>query len=265
MFKKIANYLALAAAYMRFNLRSQMEYRGAFFSQVVAMFVNDCFWVIFWVLFFSRFQVLRGWNMNDVITVWAIAAAGFGLAHAACGNALYLPSLIARGQIDVWLLYPRALLSHIILGKTNASSWGDAIFGLVVYVVAIKPDVQHFALFVLLSLSAAVLFVGFSILSGSLGFYVGNSEVLSEQWRFSLLTFGTYPSTLFDGWVKILLYTFIPAAFISDLPVKALRTLSLGDAALAVLGSTAVLLVGVANFYVGLRRYESGNLMDMRG
>ena len=265
MLTQLRNYIGLAAAYTRLNLNAQLEYRGAFLSQVVAMFLNDAVWVVFWALFFTRFPVLRGWNVNDVITVWAIAAAGFGLAYAIFGNGLQLASLIAQGQLDVWMLYPRALLPHMLLGRMTATAWGDALFGYVVYIGFVRPDLTHFLLFVGLSLSVALLFVGFSVLSGSLSFFMGNSAGLTEQWRFAMLTFSTYPAILFEGGVKVLLYTLIPAGFITYLPIQALRELSLVHAALALLGALGVLAAGVGVFYYGLRRYESGNLMEMRG
>src|SRR5436309_16020609 len=117
MLAQLRNYLGLAAAYTRLNLNAQLEYRAAFFSQVAAMFLNDGVWVVFWTLFFTRFPVLRGWNSDDINTVWAVAAAGFGLAYAIYGNGLKLASLIAQGQLDVWMLYPRALLPHMVLGS----------------------------------------------------------------------------------------------------------------------------------------------------
>jgi ABC-2 type transport system permease protein len=261
---RLANFARLAAAYVRLNFNAQLEYRAAFFMQVAAMFVNDCVWVVFWAVFFTRFPILEGWNVGDVITVWAVAAAGFGLAHAVCGNTLHLATLIAQGQLDAWMLYPRALLPHMLLGKMDATAWGDALFGFAVYVAFVRPDLQHFALFTLLALSAAVLFVGFGVLSGSLGFYLGNSATLTEQWRFAMITFSTYPAVLFKGAVKLLLFTVIPAAFVNSFPVEALRSMSLGDAALALAGSLGVLAVGTLVFYHGLRRYESGNLMAMR-
>jgi ABC-2 type transport system permease protein len=57
----------------------------------------------------------------------------------------------------------------------------------------------------------------------------------------------------------------IPAGFTSGLPVEALRTMNLEFVALTVLGSLAVLGAGILVFYLGLRRYESGNLLEMRG
>lgn len=265
MFRKLGGYLALAASYFRLNLRAQLEYRGAFLSQAVAMFLNNIAWIAFWSLFFHRFPVLRGWTINDFITLWAVVAAGFGLAHTVFGNALMLPALIARGQLDAWLLYPRALLPHLLLGRMSATAWGDAAFGYLVYLVLVRPDLKHFLVFTALTVSVAMVFVGFSVFTGSLSFFLGNAEALSEQWRFAMITFSTYPASLFEGAVKLLLYTLVPAAFVGYLPVEVLRSFSLADAALAVGGAVAILAAGVAVFYLGLRRYESGSLMEMRG
>ena len=74
-----------------------------------------------------------------------------------------------------------------------------------------------------------------------------------------------HPAILFEGWVKVLLYTLVPAAFVTYLPIIALRDLSLGHAGLALLGSLAITAASALVFALGLRRYESGNLMEMHG
>lgn len=262
---QLLNYLRLMLTYLRLNWNAHLEYRGAFLSQLVAMLLNNLMWVAFWTLFFTRFPVLRGWTIDDVVTLWAIAATGFGLAHAIYGNALQLAPLITQGQLDVWMLYPRMLLPHLLLGRMSATSWGDLLFGYGIYLGLVRPDLIHFIWFVGLTTAVAALFVGFSVLTGSLSFYLGNASALSEQWRFAMLTFSTYPGTLFEGGIKLLLYTLIPAGFVTYLPIAALRSLSWVDAALTFGGAFAVLGAGIAVFYHGLRRYESGNLMDMRG
>ena len=197
--------------------------------------------------------------------MWAVAASGFGIAFAVMGNAWHLAGLIVNGQLDSWMLHPRAILPHLLVGRTVASAWGDAAFGYLAYLLFVRPDLAHFAMFIVLSLSVAVLFVGFGVLSASLTFYLGNGTLLSEQWRFAAITFSTYPEPLFSGAAKVLLYTAIPAGFISYVPVRALRTLSLVDAGLAIAGALVVAGLGVGLFYLGLRRYESGNLISMNG
>lgn len=257
-------YGALFLAYVRFNLRAQWEYRSAFVSQVAAMAVNNGFWLTFWILFFHRFPVLAGWRREDLVTLWALTSSGFGLAHALLGNAWRLPQLIAQGQLDPWLLYPRPPLSHLVLGATSATAWGDALFGPLAFALLVRPGPAGWAIFAVLVLAAAVLFAGVIIWSGSLAFFIGNAEKLAEQYRFATITFATYPAALFTGGVKWLLFTLIPAGLISEVSVEAVRRLSLLHVAIALGGSGVVLGVGAATFYLGLRRYESGNLLTMR-
>jgi ABC-2 type transport system permease protein len=265
MWRSFIDYLKLAAAYVRFNFRAQLEYRGAFFSQVAAMFLNDGVWVVFWVLFFQRFPVVHGWQLTDVVTLWAVLTAGFGLGFGLAGNALYMASNIAQGEVDVWLLQPRAVLPHMILGRSAPSAWGDALFGYVVYLGFVRPDWPRTVVFLLLSLTVAVVFVGFCTLAGSISFFIGNGTTLADQWRNTLISFSTYPPSLFQGAVKVVLYTAIPAGFASYLPVETLRHMSWRYGLLSVGGALALLAAGAGAFYLGLRRYESGNLVSMNG
>jgi ABC-2 type transport system permease protein len=263
--RSFSDLVRLLVAYIRLNLAAQLEYRGAFISQVIAMFINDGIWVVFWVVFFNRFPVLGGWTQKDVISVWAITASGFGLGFAMFGNSLSLASLIAQGQLDAWLLYPRPVLPHLLVGRMVSSAWGDMLFGYATYILFVQPSLPQLFMFVCLSLAVAMLFVGFGVLLGSLAFFLGNATAIAEQGVNALITFSTYPAVIFDGGIKLVLFTLIPAAFVSYLPIEALRQLSPALALLSVLGAAVILGLGVLVFYRGLKRYESGNLMEMRG
>lgn len=265
MLKKLLNYLELASAYVCFNIRAQWEYRTAFLSQAVAMFVNDCIWLAYFAMLFHHFPIIHGWRTTDVAILWAVTAAGFGLAHGFFGNALQLAALIARGELDVWLLYPRALLPHLILGRMNPSAIGDAVFGYIIYIVFVHPDLPHFLLFSLLTFSVAMVLLGVSITAGSLSFFFGNAETLAENWRSSVIAFSTYPTALFEGKVKLLMFTVIPAAFISGFPIQALQQMSLLHAAYSLAGALTIVSLSVVVFYRGLRHYESGNIVALRG
>src|SRR5262249_2662825 len=134
-----------------------------------------------------------------------------------------------------------------------------------VYAALVRPDLAHFSMFVMLSIFVAAVFVGLSVASASLAFYLGNATVLCEQWRFAVITFSTYPQTLFSGLAKLILFTAIPAAFVSYIPVEALRSLSMWSVGLSFFGAIAIVGAGTVFFYCGLRRYESGNLLSMHG
>ncbi len=257
-------YLSLAGAYVRFNLKAQLAYRGGFVSQVAAMFLNNGCWLAFWILFFHRFPVLNGWRREDLVTLWALSASGFGLAHALLGNSWSLPQLIMQGQLDAWMLYPRPLLSHLLLGSSRATAWGDLLFGFVAFALLVHPGLAGWAAFGGSLLAATILFVAVSVFSGSFAFFIGSSAAVAEQYRFAMITFSTYPGALFGGVAKLLLFTLLPAALISDVSVEAVRSVSLKGVATALAGSLAFLALATAVFYRGLRRYESGNLTTLR-
>ena len=69
---------------------------------------------------------------------------------------------------------------------------------------------------------------------------------------------------LFSGVVRLLLFTVIPAGFISFIPLQLLHQFTwplLGG----MIGFTALIVViAVTLFECGLRRYESGNLLGMQ-
>ena len=150
---------------------------------------------MFWLFFFTRFPVLHGWNLKDVMSLWAVTTAGYGIAYGVMGNAhRRLAPAIAQGELDLWMLHPRAVLPHLLLGSTIPSAWGDAAFGYVIYFGFVRPNVQQSLMFAMLSLVVAVVFVGFGIMTGSLSFYLGNASTLSDQWRDISITFATYPA-----------------------------------------------------------------------
>ena len=67
-----------------------MEYQVAFLSQVVGMRLNNGMYFVFWILFFDRFQAIRGWARPDMLLLFAVVATGFGAAGVLFGNVVSL-------------------------------------------------------------------------------------------------------------------------------------------------------------------------------
>jgi len=257
--------LRLIWAYMRHNLMSAMAYREAFMLQVFGMLINDLMLLVFWVVLFSRFPNVRGWDLQGVITLYGIVAASFGIANVIFGNSGRLAQLITAGDLDYYLALPADPLVHLLVSRSSLSAWGDFFFGVGVYLAA---DTGHWALlplFIGLVVLSALVFVAYGVLTGSLAFWLGQSQNLSLQLRTAMITFGLYPVDIFPGLVRLLLYTLIPAAFVGSLPAALLESFSWGRL-LGIVGFTlAALLFARWVFYQGLKRYTSGNLVTIRG
>jgi ABC-2 type transport system permease protein len=256
--------LRFIGAYFVANLQAAMEYRAAFWAQIFIMVGNDCLWLLFWWSYFQQFPLVNGWQQTDIVILWSTSALGIGLGNAIFGNASKLAALIINGGLDAYLGMPRYALLHVCISGTDPSAWGDVLFAIGAYIVFLHPGPLNFLLFLLLSCIAALIFVSFLILCGSLAFFLGNVEGLTQQMLGALVTFSTYPMSIFNGVVHILLFTVIPAGFISFVPLQLLRHFSwplLG----AMSGFLLLILFGAAGFFhLGLKRYESGNLLGMQ-
>ena len=255
----------LVLGYLRHNLMSAMAYRGAFALQVVGMVLNDAMLLFFWWVLFDRLPSLRGWDLAGVMTLYGVVAFGFGAANVVCGNAFLVARVIACGDLDYYLALPADPLVHLLVSRMSLSAWGDMLFGLAVFLVAAPGRWASLPLFLLLGLLAGLVLVAFSVLVGSLAFWVGNADNLATQAINAMITFGLYPVEIFPGAIRVLLYTLIPAAFIGSIPATLVADFRWEQLALLAGFTAGITLAARGLFRWGLRRYESGNLVTVRG
>ena len=71
------------------NLQSIMEYRISFLTQVIGMMLNDFIYFAIWIIFFNRFNNVRGWGISEMYITYGVLASAFGLVI--CG--LWLASI----------------------------------------------------------------------------------------------------------------------------------------------------------------------------
>ncbi|MGC9400324.1 MAG: ABC transporter permease [Anaerolineae bacterium] len=257
--------LRLIWGYLRHNLMSGMAYRGAFFMQVFGMMLNNLMLLFFWTLLFRQFPEIKGWTLSSVVALYSVVAAGFGLAVVVFGNCVHVPRIIAGGALDYYLTLPADPLIHVLVSRMSISGWGDLLFGLALYLIAVPGAWRALPLFLLLSVLVGLIYVSFNVIAGSLAFWLGQAENLAAQLRMALLNFSLYPVDIFPGAVRLLLYTLIPAAFVGSVPARLVTAFD-GVWLLLLVGVTAALmLLARLIFRWGLGRYESGNLVTVRG
>lgn len=251
-------------AYFRANLGMAMEYRVNFVIQVFGMVLNDALWVLFWWLFFRQFPLVAGWSYQELLLLYAILTLGFGLGVGIMGNCTRLSLIIAEGHLDFYLALPKNVLLHVLVSRMNVSALGDVFFGLIVYGFSGAVSWANTMMLCVVSALAAITFVSFAVLAHSLTFYMGNASALADQLFNALITFSSYPGGIFRGVTRFLMFTVIPAGFISYAPVAILGERRLVFV-LAMGGFTLVLAtLAIVLFYRGLKRYESGNLISIR-
>jgi ABC-2 type transport system permease protein len=251
--------LRFLLALWKANLQAAIEYRASFITQVLGMILNNALYFIFWIIFFDRFKEVRGWALGDMMLLYGIVAASFGLGTYLFGNALSLAEAVSSGKLDYYLALPRPVLLHVLASRSVASGLGDVIYGLISFAMAGQISPGAAGRFVFGVACGAAVFISFMVLVHSLAFWIGDASQLGGQALNAIVTFAIYPLTLFDGTAKLMLLTVIPAAVIGTLPAQLVRSFSWG--AMGAVGLGAAVFVGLALlvFHRGLRRYESGS------
>lgn len=258
----VAKFLKFVWEYFKVNLQSAMEYRVNFLSQAIFMFLNDVIWVIFWFIFFSKFPLVNSWGFSDLMTMMVVITISWGLVGMFFGNFRYLAEVIREGQLDFYLTLPKEELSHILVSKSKFDAFGDVLFGIVLAIFFIP--LAKFPLLILLLLISSVIILSFSIILGSLSFYIGSAVEASNQGLMGVLSIASYPFSAFEGYTKFILLTLIPAGFITGIPVEILRSFNLEWLFLTIICALVLFVLAIVIFKKGVKRYESGNLINIR-
>lgn len=259
-----AKYISLGFEITKLSILSAMEYRVAFITQVVGMIVNNFSFILLWFIFFKKFPAINGWTFADSASLFALTATSFGLVMIFGRGAFELAKTITKGELDYYLSFPKNALWHVAISKTEISAIGDFLSGIMIFLLLGNPTLERFALFSLLSVVAGLILFNFIVITQSIAFYVGNFEEAALTMFEALLGIVLYPQTAFYGALKVLMFTLIPAFFVGTLPVQLVRTFDLKLFSILILYCLISSIIAIFVFNKGLKRYESGNLINMR-
>jgi ABC-2 type transport system permease protein len=257
--------LAFARALFVTNLKSALALRLTFLLQVTFMVLNNLTFFVFWWVLFDRVPNLRGWQLPEVQLLFGLSASAFGLGVAVFGGVRHLGRFIDEGALDSLLAQPKPTLLYALGMRSQASGFGDFLSGLGFLGMSGYLTWSNALWIVPLVLAGSLTFVAAGVVFFSLAFWLGRSESLSRQLWELLITFSLYPEPLFGGALRLLLFTLLPAGFVSYLPVRIVRDASALDALYLFVGTAAYALFAFWFFGRGLRRYSSGSRFGVFG
>lgn len=248
--------------YWKNNLQALMEYRTNFIIQTVGMAVNDAIFLVFWLIIFNKFGNIQGYEMTDILIMFAFVTTSFGLADIFFGNWRKINELIISGNIDYYLSLPKNVLLHMLVSKSNFFGYGDFIFGIICAFLVLSAS--QIGLFIILVITSLIIFLSISILSGALAFFMQSSEKLNRTITFSVVSLTMYPLKIFGPISKFILLTIIPAGFISGVPLELIKEFSLIWFVGTIFATIFFILLSIIIFNYGLKRYESGSAINVR-
>lgn len=253
------NQLKVSMLSLKYNIMREMTNRISFIINITFMMLNNATFIIQWIVLFSLKSDYGGYQMREVMMLWALAGSSYGIAHILFNRAFSLSDAIMKGQLDPFLVQPKNTLISLICSQTNTSSIGDLAYGIVV-VLIVKPE--KIFMYLLFSIFSAVAFTAIAVLFGSLAFWIVRSDVIADYVNNSMIHFSTYPADgIFKGVTKLILYTIVPVQFVNYMPLRLILHFNIEEFLYVLLFTVGITAFSIFTFYRGLRRYSSSNLM----
>lgn len=265
MLMEVKNNFRFLLLSLKYNLKASLEYKTSFILQTIFMIINNGFFLIFWNLVFDvNGGKVNGLTMNDIYLLWAIAPASWGVSNFLFGGLRQINRYILTGSLDTYLLQPKNIILSIATSKCDFSAFGDLIYGLFLGGIVCSNIFEYieFLFYVILAtIVTCSIFLGIRILV----IWLGEIEQIAHIYENSLfITFCTYPFEIFGGFTKFLMFTLVPAAYISHLPIKLLGNFDIKLLIILLSATILYALISSYIFYKSLNKYESGNNIAMK-
>lgn len=265
MFMEVKKMAKIFSRYFRLNLACQFEYRISFLVNILGMILSNVSFIFFWWLAFD----VAGYNVagnsfKDVMFLWAVTSSGFGISHILFSNIHQLSCLIMTGELDTYLLQPIPVLFNVMVSGTLVTAYGDLLYGIVLLAIVWGFRARVWLIFILAVIISALVITSVNIIAHTLTFYLGNSSMITGKALDFIITFSVYPEGIFKGSIKTVMFSILPAAFVSHLPLRLVNDFNLRTLFIWLLASLFYFVLSCFFFTRGVKKYESGNLIVTR-
>lgn len=250
--------------HIEISLKSALSLRESFLLQSFFMLFSNLVFFSFWWIYFSNFSSIKGWTLYDIACLYGIVNGAYGIFSVFLGGSRYIARMISEGDLDALIVRPKNVLLQIISSKSVSSGWGDIVSSIAFLSFSGYVTIGNIFFLILFTFTACLVITSFSIMIGSLCFWIEDSHTISKQIFEFLLTFSNYPKSIYVGAIKVFLLTVVPSGFIGFMPIETIKNQSL-TGTLYILGFTLIyFFCAYKFFYFGLKKYVSGNKSGIR-
>jgi ABC-2 type transport system permease protein len=249
------------------SIRAQMQYRYAFFMNILGWAMSYAGTAITMWVMLSSFQALEGWTFWELIFLFALAVLSWGVCVLFFSHFRSMDQYILNGTFDRFLIRPLHPFFHFMAMKFDIGAFGQLLFSIVAVVIAyiqLGLDWQLWKWGVFLGAVAGGAFIqgGIVVLISAIAFWTTRSERFYWVVMFPAKSMMNYPLTLYPRFLQWLFIFIVPFAFVNYLP--ALLLLGKKHPVYSPYWGSVSFLVGILFFWIcyriwmiGLSRYKS--------
>lgn len=219
-------YWTLYRAFLKASMVADLEYR----ANLTIRFVTDIFWYAAQILtfetIFSHTERVGSWNIEQTrvfLGILFVVDAFYMILFSE--NLDKMSDRVRKGELDLLLAKPVNSQFMLSTQRVNTAIAGNLILGIswLVYSLNGLPDFDPIRLLWLIALIPAGLMTLYAIRFAfcSTAIVFTRSENLQYLF-FQLYRLGMRPDSIYKPWLKTVLMTALPVAFVASVPATAI-------------------------------------------
>lgn len=261
----MSSQLQLYARFLRTYLKSQLEYRFAFFGDIfVNMMTFVTLYLSFWVLF-NTFPTMNGWSYWEVVFLYNLNLLTYAISSLFFWAPMkHVEHAVRSGEFDQFLVRPLTPLKLLVFRQFQHTFIGHIIVAVTVMVLCTIHLQIHWTigniLFLIFCVAGGTLIqAGIIIIAASSAFWVVRSGTVVDISIYAIRNFINYPISIYGRSVQLLLTFVIPYAFVNYYPAAAFFGKDqAGSSELSHLYSYSSLGIGAVLFVIAVRVFTFG-------
>ncbi len=267
MFAQIKNEIVSAITMIKTNISASTALRSSFLLQMLGMVINNGAFLISWIIFSQAFGEINGWGTNEIIGLQGLISFVYGISNVFAYGSLQLSQKVHRGVLDNYLLSPKSIYLRIIFSELKLSSFGDVLEGMILipfFLFKIHASIEQIVFIIFFLIIGIVIFINFGLFASSISLFIPNTENLTKSIIETLILPALLPGGVFQGFLRFIFLIVIPALFISSIPIETVKTTDWKMLGISLIFALIWIFISNAFLKLGLKRYESTNLVGAR-
>jgi ABC-2 type transport system permease protein len=256
--------LTVTRTFFRLGLLNIMQYRSDFFISLLNVLISLGTQLLGLHVIFGQTTDLRGWTHSDLIVLVGIHMLVAGLLGMVIRPSMQaLMEGIRLGTFDFVLTKPVDSQLYASVQTVAPQSTTDMLFGIGVILVGMTRldtnlTVGNVVLFLGMLLAGMIIIYSFMLILSTMAFWFVRLDNVLVIFQTMFGNAGSWPITIYPGWLRTTLTFFVPVAFAVTIPAESLTGRLDTMTALGTLLLAALFFTAARMFWTYALRHYTG-------
>lgn len=258
--------LVVIRTYLRLGILNVVQYRADFFLQVISIVIGLGAALLALGVVYGQTEQVGGWTQTDLVALIGIQMLVRGLI-----SLVVLPSMtqlmegIRQGTLDFMLTKPADSQLLASVAQVNVAAIADVAAGIGVLAFALVTldgsiGLAEAAGFTIVLLAGLVIIYSFLLLLSTCAFWFVKLDNILVIFNTMFDGAGSWPITIYPGWMRVSLTFVIPVAFAITIPAQSLTGRLTPGVALGAVALAAGFALAARWFWrFGLKHYTGAS------